>query len=45
MESYIWWLLGYIVFVESIDFTNRHYSYVGEYLNIAHEQDVQYNMQ
>jgi hypothetical protein len=45
VESYIWVLVVYIVFVESIEFTNRHYRHVGEYLNIAHEHDAQYNMQ
>jgi len=35
----------YIVFVESIEFTNSHYRHVGEYLSVAHEQDAQYNKQ
>jgi len=45
VESYIWVLLVYIVFVESIEFTNRQLCYVGEYLSVAHEQDAQYNKQ
>jgi len=45
VESYIWWLLVYIVFVESVEFTNSHYRQVGGYLSVAHEQHVQYNKQ
>lgn len=45
MESYIWVLLVYIVFVESIEFTNRQYMDVGEYINIVHVQVAQYNKQ
>ena len=45
VESYIWVLLVYIVFVESIEFTNSHYRHVGEYLSVAHVHVAQYNMQ
>jgi hypothetical protein len=34
-----------IVFVESIEFTNRQYVYVGEYISVAHVQGAQYNKQ
>lgn len=45
MESYIWVLLVYSVFVESIEFTNRQYVYVGEYISVVHVHLAQYNKQ
>jgi hypothetical protein len=45
VESYIWVLLVYSVFVESIEFTNRQYVYVGGYLSVAHAHVAQYNKQ
>jgi len=45
VESYIWWLLCYIVLVESIEFTNSHYRHVGVYLSVVHVHVAQYNKQ